>query len=369
MAGARPAPEAAGAAPEAIRALRMAAARVGGAVAALGLEVTGCSGKRVGADRAFDDIDQTALCLLVDPPGGAGTGAPDPASTGVLALSPGLVDALVEVQTLGRIDGPARPARRPTRIDAALAHPFARDLVAQLAARISPGDPAQPVPGALRPGTFVAGPGPLPTILSAPRMLRLDLALSLGHGAREARVVLILPQRAAPVAGAERDPASAEAWRRSVDTVMPTVPVRLEAVIEGGRLPLGRLLALRPGDVLDLPEDALSAVTLHGGAIGLTLPGRRRLPRGATCAARLGQLGGRRAVKLTALPGDARSVRDAVGRRPPSQTDVGSAGLPDLAPTPAEPDGDEAAAKAGEAVQVAHDGVSASALVARGGAA
>lgn len=352
MAGARPAPaKSSGEAPELERAMLLAAARAGGAVSALGLEATGCTGRRLDSDAVFEDLDPAVLCLLVDPPGRAdGGSAPAGAAAGVLCLSPTLVDALIEVQTLGRVDGPARPARRPTRIDAALAQPFARELLAQAAASAGGGEGERQVPGPLRPGTFVAGPMSLPTILTGTRFLRLDLTLSLGSGARNASITLIMPHRAAALAEPRVEGPSPVQWRAAVDTVMPTVPVRLEAVIQGTRLPLSKLLSLKPGDLIALPDDALSGVVLHGGSSGLTLPGRRRIPRGTSLSARLGQLSGRRAVKISALPGRARpsgGTSASAGSAAPASPGPAASGpsdLPDLsdvgrAPVPTAPPG------------------------------
>ena len=322
MAGAAPEPRAAppsrDEAPHLERALATAALRVADGLPGLGL-ATGARAVRMAAhDDAFDGIDERALCLLVDPPGhdplAAGRGSTEAlaARLGVLAFDPGLSDALVEAQTIGRVDGPARPPRRPTRIDAALAQPFAAALLEQ-AVRQLPTPCEEPRPGALRAGSFVAGPVSLPLILTAPRFVRLDLALQLGFGARTGTLTLILPAGEAPAAAgpAEAQQGPAAEWDRLMREAAMASPVRLEAVLPPMRLPLSRLMALRVGDLVPLEPGALAEVTLHGGSSGVTIGGRRRLPRGAALKARLGQLNGLRAVKIAALPGE--RIADAPG--------------------------------------------------------
>ena len=298
------------AAPDLLAALGMAALRVGDDMSGLGLATGERTARRVTAEAAFDDLNERALCLPIDPPGmvpGAPTAhSPEvlAALTGLIVLHPALTDALVEVQTIGRVDGPARPARRATRIDAALVQPFARALLVQMQ-RLLPAATEEPRPGALRGGSFIAGPDSLALILTSPQFLRLDMAVKLGDGLRDGSISVILPVDAAPLpqAGEALDPEAD--WKAAMRAATEEAPVLLQAVLPPMRLPLSRLMDMKAGDLIPLDPQALSQIVLHGGASGLTLPGRKRLPRGAAMVARLGQLNGLRAVKIAALPGEA----------------------------------------------------------------
>ncbi|MEM7490728.1 MAG: FliM/FliN family flagellar motor switch protein [Pseudomonadota bacterium] len=335
MAGVRPAPDGAGpaagaaqasAAPALERAVRMAIQRLAEDAPTLGLATLGCTSRMVEAGTVFEGLDPATLCLLSDPPGLSREAEPDrealAAATGALALSPEVTDALIEVQTVGTVTGAAGAARRPTRIDAALAQPFARDLLAQTAKLVPAGDAATPRPGPLRPGRYAAGPGPLPTLLTAERFLRLDVSVALGTE-RKGSLVLILPHKPAAVLDGpaeETDPDPA--WAETVRTVMSDAPVRLEAVLTGPTLPLRDLLALEVGQLLPLPDGALASVSLRGGD---TKDHRRRASRRATLTGRLGQFQGMRAIKVAEIGGV---------RLPAGQTTLPAAADPLAMPDP-----------------------------------
>ncbi|MFO6464009.1 FliM/FliN family flagellar motor switch protein [Jannaschia sp. KMU-145] len=307
MVGRRPEAAAPGGAVAAgpLRALVTALRRVGEATSALDIDITERKAVVAEGEAALEGLHAQSLCFLIDPPG-LDPHAPPEAEvlsrvTGVVVLEPKMVDALIEVQTLGRVDGPGREPRRPTRIDAALAQPFTRAVLGQVD-RILPADSEDPRPGKLRTDSFVAGPDPLPMLLTAPRMLRLEVGLTLGGGQRSARIVLMLPLPEAPAAVGETLPAERD-WAADLSEVVRAAPVRLEAVLPPLRISLATLTALEVGDVLPLPPTSLSELTLHGGASGVSIPGRHRTGLGMALPARLGQLNGARAVKLGDLPG------------------------------------------------------------------
>ncbi|MCK0167467.1 FliM/FliN family flagellar motor switch protein [Jannaschia sp. S6380] len=324
--------------------LATAVLRVADAVPGLGLAIETREVCRRAAAEAFDNLDDRALCLLLDPPDHDPNArhAPAPealaARTGLIALHPAMTDALVEVQTIGHVDGPGRPPRRPTRIDAALAQPFVGAVLTELSALV-PGESPDPRHGGLRPGSFVAGPASLGLILTAVSYLRVDLILRLGDGMREGRMSLLLPNDAAPLPDPGQDIEAGGEWAADMRAAALDAPVRLEAVLPPMRLPLSRLVAMKPGDLIPLDANALGRLVLHGGSSGLTMPGRKRLPRGATMTARLGQLNGARAIKITTLPGEpVMECAPPASEEGPAQLSDGSeagadagAGLPDLA--------------------------------------
>ena len=294
------------AAPGLARALGEAAARAGARMPALDLAVEEWSCERLDMAAALGALPELALVLPLRGPGGDLGGA--------VIVEPVLVDALVEVQTLGRVDVVTRAPRKPTRIDATLARPFAAALISEAATRLA-GDAEAPEIGPIDPSRHLVGAAQLRREIEAPLALCVQVRLTVAGGARETVLRLLLPARPAaglPApkgggTGASRPAARAKA---PPEDVLRTGAVRLEAVLPPVRLPLARLMALKVGDTIPLPADALSQLSLRGGRLGTGRP----LPsmRGAAIRGRLGQQGGARAVKL-AGPATADVPRDVAG--------------------------------------------------------
>ena len=334
------------------RALATAALRVGNKMPGMGLGARGRHSRQLDAVAAFDGFEDNALCLMIDPPEftpeqvAAQSQDTLAALTGLIVVPPSVTDSLVEVQTIGRVDGPCRTTRRPTRIDAALVQPFARSLLEQVQ-RLAPAGTAEPRVGTLRTGSFLAGPASLSLVLTARRYIRIDLELEMGDGVRSGTISVLLPmaERAMPQVGSDIDPEAR--WKAAMHATAMDAPVLLQAVLPPLRLPLSKLLSLKVGDVIPLPQGTLADVRLHGGTSGVTHPGRTSLPRGTSMVARLGQLNGVRAVKITALPGEA-------PRDPEEMGPGGFGGMPESLPD----DGDAqqvAVAAAAAALESARD--------------
>ncbi|WP_220748087.1 MULTISPECIES: FliM/FliN family flagellar motor switch protein [Jannaschia] len=321
------------------RAMTTAALRVADAVPALGLSVRARASTIASAEAAFDGLPDQALCLMVDPPliqnQASASSDHRAATTGTLVLDSGLIDSLIEVQTIGRIDGPARPGRRPTRIDAALVQPFAQEWVDQIGALL-PRDHYGARPGRLRTGTFLAGPGSLPMVLTASSYLRIEVSLSLANGDREAKGILILPDIGPEVSDDSGDalPSVDPAWTAQMTAVAQAAPVRLDALLPKIRVSLADLVALKPGDVIDLEPSALDDLSLVSGSSGLGRPGRRRMPHGVTLRGKLGQLNGERAIRIIEGPNDPPLTDTAEMTALPSMGGQASAAVPMATGTP-----------------------------------
>lgn len=291
MAGIAPAasagPSDRGAAPGLARALGEAMARVGARLPALDLTVVERTCERVETADAIGALPDLALTLPLRGPDGEVAGA--------LVLDGTLVDALVEVQTIGRVDAAGRAARAPTRIDAALARPFATALVTETVSRSS-GDPDAVAVAPLDPVRHLVGGAQLRREVEAPIAIVATVRATLAGAARETVMRLILPAR--PAAGLPI-PSAAAAPRPKArpEDVLAAGTVRLEAVLPPLRIPLAQLTALKVGDAIPLPLDALARLTLRGGRLGTGRPLPRA--RGPAIEGRLGQQGGLRAVKLS----------------------------------------------------------------------
>lgn len=239
---------------------------------------------------------------------------------GLCALDHGLVDALIEVQTTGRVDRHRGAARPPTRIDAALTRDFLGLFLGALAGELS-GRAGVDWPLALGYGAYLADPAQLDLLLPDRAYHLFSAQLDLGQGAKTGRLLL-----AAPVIGAAAPPAAdpmgagaaAAAWGRAWREALLPAPVALEAVLLRRTLTLERIEALRPGDVLSFDRADVHAVEIRDAT------GRVRF------RARLGRAGGRRAVRLTGGAG-------LCPPKPPPQPPPETAKPPAPQPAPVEP--------------------------------
>ncbi|WP_134727114.1 FliM/FliN family flagellar motor switch protein [Paracoccus luteus] len=236
------------------------------------------------------------LILLVQGPGDA---------LGVVAVCPGLLASLIEMQALGRITARPAPDRRPTRTDAVVCNDFVDACLLELAAELAGVAGFGGVAG-FRVASFLDDPRPLALLLDDIPYRRVEVHLRAGPaGQRDGVMFLALPlvhaapEGAAPVvpalvahdAGAAEKPGRVAAGILA-DTVRGA-PLTLQAVLCRRSITLGELRALAPGDRIALPLNALDMAVLE-------TPAGQPLLRG-----RLGEMAGRHALRLSAPAGRA----------------------------------------------------------------
>lgn len=240
-------------------------------------------------------MPERALLAVIEAPG---------ERLGVLALSPGAMAALIEMQAFGRVAQTTPEARKPTRADAALASDFINLLLEGL------GQDAPRIPGeagltGFRYASHLEDARPLGLMLEDRGFRTLRLAVRLGRGttrdgviflalpppcALDARASDAAPQPAArsrslaqpqaipqalPVAvPAPPAPQPAASPRPSLAVAMRSAPVPLVAVLCRRRISLAELRALTPGATLALPRQALSEARLETASGALLAQGR-----------------------------------------------------------------------------------------------
>lgn len=190
---------------------------------------------------------------------------------GVVALSPGMMAALIEMQTLGRLSTTAPEVRLPTRADAALAADFIDAMLAGLN-----GTAEGAALSGFRYASHLADPRPLALMLEDRgfRTLRLDLRLG-PMGERDGVIFLALPlphdaPRLAPPAAEAEDAGDAPVAaplpaRKTLAGAMRAAPISLGAILCRRRISLAELRALAPGAMLALPRQALTEARLETG--------------------------------------------------------------------------------------------------------
>lgn len=300
---ARPAPEPPDGTAEAAtgftRALRHAAAPFEG----LGLQAGAALARReAGLTAALAALPEAGLLAVIEAEGGA---------RGLVALSPGMVDALVEVQTTGRVDAGELPPREVTRIDEALVREFLDFTLAAFAQETAE-LPGRDWPARLVHGSRVRDRGQVSLLLPEGRYLVLVADLGFEGVTRRASVVLLLPPEGAvampgsPAAATGPAPADPD-WCRARQGMIDRMPLPLEAVLMRVTRPLAEVDRLAVGDLIPFGAGELAHVTLETGAGAAVLCGR------------LGQIGGRRALRLPGAP----APRPDGGTGPPRDAEPG----------------------------------------------
>ena len=192
---------------------------------------------------------------------------------GLAVLDPVALRALTEILTLGDITTSDVPERAATATDAALA---ADALNGWLASLGDEAGEAQPALFSMSAGAHLPGSRAARLSLKDVPLEVLTVELDFGGGLRAGVVTFATP------------PGRSAAVRHHASPACLSAPVTLQAELTRFDLPYGRVRAMAVGDVIDLPTSALASVRLHG-ADGQTA-GRGRL----------GQSGGRRAIRLGA---------------------------------------------------------------------
>lgn len=222
---------------------------------------------------------EQALIAVLDEGGGPGLG--------LMLLSPEVVAGMVEQMTTGQVQAGSVAPRRPTRTDAALLAPLIDAALVALEAGLA-GEAADE--GAWAEGYRFASTVPdaraLGLLLEDVSYRVLQGRVDLANGAKGGEVVLALPdqRRAVPQA-----PIAPELGDFSADLVaqIEASPVRIDAVLLRLSLPLGVVLSLEQGQVIDLAQADLGRIALEGSD-------GRQVAQG-----RLGRQGGMRAVRVT----------------------------------------------------------------------
>lgn len=246
--------------------------------------------------------------------------------TGAVALSSGVVDALVEVQTTGAVEAHSGPARPVTRVDIVLVRDFI-DLLLAGCAREFGAFQARDWPLRMSLGDPVEERHRLPLILEERDYHLWKIDLELGGGLKQGQIALIMPVigRADAVAEAPKKQrklsgAETQAWRASWARVIGEGVVALNAVLMRRKMPFVEVEALEVGYVLPFTDAALSDIRLED------LAGR------AVLRGRLGQKSGMRAVRLGGAARSSLALKPApmMQEAPP----LAPMDLPDMPPSP-----------------------------------
>lgn len=282
-----------------LSALRLAVARAGRHSLSCDLSVAVLTETKLpAAIGLIDPLSSLALVAPIQSPGG---------DTGLVAMDRTGLDIVLGLRTTGRLTQSARPnagTEKPaTLVEAALVRPLVNSIMTAWHVALE-GDKFERLVTGYRcgaPGGSVRG-----QLLSVTEggVYWLQLELLFGHDIL-AKMAFVLPiDRIDLPRATSRKPNSTDgqAWSHGLTSAVLDSRIPIEAVLHRQSLSLTRLQALTEGDILRLPDDALSRVILTTE------------DRTAVALGRLGQRSGARALRLSAL--GAQAFRTASGSTP-----------------------------------------------------
>ena len=267
--------------PGADRAWRLALARAANDILALPLEVARLSVNRRSLAEFLELAPERALIAVLEGPA---------EGLGILMLSPPVLSAMIEMQTIGRVSSSAPPVRKPTRTDASMV----ADMIDQALQELESGlesDPDLIWAGGFHYASFLEDPRPLGLLLEEEHYRVLQAELRLGNGAKSGAVMLALPAEGRgrapkPAPTATPAPVAAALFSKALSDQLMRTEADIAAVLHRFTVPLSFVMALKSGDLVPLSTAALDRIVLEG------LDGR------PLASGRLGQNRGMRAVRL-----------------------------------------------------------------------
>lgn len=193
---------------------------------------------------------------------------------GIVSADAMLLASLIEVQMLGRVLAFAREDRAPSSTDGIIARPMLSDWTGALSEYL-------PMSGPANLGSRIPDVRSARLTLDDGHFRVLTVTLDLGHGQRQGRFAVACPEIV--VSSDRHGPSQHETLRRHLQAI----ETQLTAVIATVPKTMDEVTSFQEGDVLALPDDALSRLTLVA-------------PEGDIIAtARLGKMDRKRAVRLT----------------------------------------------------------------------
>jgi len=253
--------------------VELGVARAAQAAANLDARLSACAPISLSAAEVVEILPEPALLALLDGDGGR---------VGLCALSADLVDAVVEMRTMGRVAPPEGSARKPTRIDAALCSGLVDAVLMEFAGEDTRFTGYRYV-------SRLADSRSLALLLDDEAYVGYRMSLDLGRGTKTGEMILALPKRDQPQDAALRlaPDLDEQGWSRALARAAGEAQVTLAAVLYRLDLTLQEVTRLKPGDMLRLPRSAIDRVRLNG-----------HHPTAEPLWGRLGQMRGFLAVRL-----------------------------------------------------------------------
>tara|TARA_R110002094_G_scaffold127848_1_gene121751 strand:+ start:378 stop:1298 length:921 start_codon:yes stop_codon:yes gene_type:complete len=257
------------------RALRVAMTRAADKALGLSLSVTGVGEEFMALDGIVDGLPAEYLYAGLERDGEI---------VGLIGLDGQMRAAVIEMQTIGSLVKTPQTGRAPTSTDMMLAAPLC-DMLLKLLPDTTAGSDLDGWAGDVVLGDVFDSLRSVGLALEDTdfRLMRLTLDLTVGE--RQGEIVLALPNHSPQLVAIETDPADS-GWEAKMVRAVQSAPAALNAILCRMTLPIGKVDDLQVGDILPLYGATVSTVRLYA-------------PEGIEVgAARLGQSGGMRAVRI-----------------------------------------------------------------------
>jgi len=281
------------------KALRVAAAKAAEDSIGLVMQVTHVAEERSSILRLPEQLPDDALLSLLEGPDNA---------YGLAVFDRNVVSAVVEQQTTGKVLKLPPEERAPTATDAVMCTEITDHILSLFETNVAEVADPPHVEG-FRVAAQLREARSISIAFEDVPYRVYRISVSLGRGVREGEILLVFPYARAtpkPVPGAPNN------FGRDFQAVVMTSEARLDTVLHRIRLPLADVMSLEVGMVLSIPRSAVSKVELRADD--------RLVSR-----AQLGQINGKRAVRLIFMTGDDDPLDASYG---PDEGGFGDMGAP-----------------------------------------
>ncbi|MEM8537876.1 MAG: FliM/FliN family flagellar motor C-terminal domain-containing protein [Pseudomonadota bacterium] len=207
---------------------------------------------------------------------------------GLIGVDMQMRAAILEMETVGALINAPAENRPPTRTDYSLAMPLVRSFLAAFPGAVMRTELDGWLDGAAATDRF-ANARAAGLILSDCEYRTVSMHVDLGVAEREGCVLLALPLHGAIDPDADQAPDETP-WHKAFPENVVAAPARLTALLHRFHMPLAAANDLKVGKMVHLPGSTVEGVKL------LSDDGH------VVATAKLGQMGGKRAVRLESAP-------------------------------------------------------------------
>lgn len=259
------------------RALRVAMTRAADKSLGLSLTVSSVSETPLALDHLIQELPPENMYIALTRHG---------ITVGILGIDAQIRAAAIEMQTMGKLSSQSPKERPHTKTDLMLIMPFCLSLMEELLETTS-GSELEGWADDIVLGAAFESPRAAGLVLEDAEFRVMKLSIDLSVGERQAEVLLALPNNQQAVKAEVVSPLD-QSWGAKMYSSVSAAPTTLTAVLHKMSLPLGQVDALKVGQVLPLYGATVGSVQLFA-------------PDGVfVTEARLGQSGGKRAVRIEA---------------------------------------------------------------------